>query len=374
MRIQHTLLSLALVMVMTAVFGQSQERKIKFEKTTHDFGQLEKGDPAEYTFTFTNTSDAPVTLSRVKASCGCTTPNWSREAIDPGATGEIKVKYNSYRVGKFTKSVTVTYDSVESPLLLYIKGNVAQGENAAENFTFSQGSTSFDKGSQAIGMLDSDKQKNVVFKVRNSGPQPIQFNGKYEHGPMMNVKVASPALNPGQVTTITVTVDGQKFDKGGNFEESILLYTNDAQGELKKLVISGTINKVYSEQELSAMPKIEFAQTNYDGGTIIEGETLDVTFKFTNTGGSDLIIQSVKASCGCTATAPKDKVVKPGQTSEITAAFNSRGRRGTQSKTVTVKTNDPMNPNVLLRLKTNVEQDPFHADDLGPAARPAVQR
>ena len=81
----------------------------------------------------------------------------------------------------------------------------------------------------------------------------------------------------------------------------------------------------------------------------------------------DLVLDNVKASCGCTATAPKDKIVKAGQTSEIVATFNSRGRRGQQNKSITVRSNDPDKPAVILRLKVNVEQDPFHQNNLGPA-------
>ena len=100
----------ALFLAATMVSAQ-QVRKIKFEKTTHEFGKVGFGDPAEYTFKFTNVSDAPVTLSRVKASCGCTTPSWTKEEVAPGNTGEIKVKYNTNRPGAFTKTVTVTYDT-----------------------------------------------------------------------------------------------------------------------------------------------------------------------------------------------------------------------------------------------------------------------
>ncbi|MEL6256745.1 MAG: DUF1573 domain-containing protein, partial [Bacteroidota bacterium] len=98
-----------------------------------------------------------------------------------------------------------------------------------------------------------------------------------------------------------------------------------------------------------------------------EGEKVDVAYKFTNTGKSDLKILSVKASCGCTASAPKDDVIKAGMSSEIIASFNSKGRKGPQSKTITVKTNDPDQPTLVLRLKVEVEQNPFHIEEVGPA-------
>ncbi|MEO0473926.1 MAG: DUF1573 domain-containing protein, partial [Bacteroidota bacterium] len=122
---------------LLSMANAQEDRKIKFEKTTHEFGSLDKGDPAEYTFQFTNVSGGPVKLSRVKASCGCTTPSYSKDEIAAGDQGEIKVKYNSNRVGPFTKTVTVTYDSVERPIILYIKGNV-KNTAAQDNGVYTQ--------------------------------------------------------------------------------------------------------------------------------------------------------------------------------------------------------------------------------------------
>ncbi|MEL7342697.1 MAG: DUF1573 domain-containing protein, partial [Bacteroidota bacterium] len=111
--------SLGLVLLLAVPARAQQDTKIKFEKTTHNFGTLEKGAKCEYTFQFTNVSENPIKLGRVKASCGCTTPSYTKDEVAPGATGTINVKYNSQRVGPFNKTVTVTYDSVERPIVLY---------------------------------------------------------------------------------------------------------------------------------------------------------------------------------------------------------------------------------------------------------------
>ena len=83
---------------MCIVVAYSQ---ITFEKTVHDFGVFDEGKIVEYTFKFKNTGDKPVWLTRVKPSCGCTTPQWTRDTIPPGGSGSILVKYNSQgRPGK----------------------------------------------------------------------------------------------------------------------------------------------------------------------------------------------------------------------------------------------------------------------------------
>ncbi|MCB0836808.1 MAG: DUF1573 domain-containing protein [Bacteroidetes bacterium] len=349
--------------IIMAFFAQAQQdHKIKFEKTTHEFGKIEFNGPAEYTFKFTNVSEEPVTLDRVKASCGCTTPSWTKEEIAPGAEGEIKVKYNTNRPGIFTKTVTVTYDTEEKPVVLYIKGEVEKNPEAADltAFRYNMKGLTFDQINQTIGTLDSDKTKTIVFKVKNVSPQPISFTGVYDKEMMFEIEQDKMQLTPGQIGTIKVSILGERFITPGPFSKKITLYTDDQEQPGKVLSINGNINKVYTESELAAMPGIEFELTEYDAGNILEGEKVIYGYKFKNTGKGDLEIESVKASCGCTATAPRDKVIPGGGTSEIIANFDSRGRQGQQTKTITVRTNDPQNPTIVLRLKANVEKDPFH--------------
>ena len=342
--------------------------KIKFDETTHQFGKIKKNDPAEHVFTFTNVSEAPVKLSRVKASCGCTTPSWTREEVKPGEKGEIAVKYNTARVGAFTKTVTVTYDETERPIILYIRGSVEGGETAIENvYVHRQGGLGFQQINQGLGTLDSDKKKILTFKAKNLSPQPINFTGKTDSEMMMRVIPSSNTVLPGEIVDIKVEVMGEKFITPGFFNKQISIYTDEANQAVKTLTVSGTLNKVMSAAEKAALPKIEFEQTAYNGGVVLEGEQVEVKYAFTNTGKSDLVIESVKASCGCTASAPKDKIIKPGQSSEIAAKFNSRGRQGKQSKSITVRTNDPENSTIILRLNVEVERNPFHVESVGPA-------
>ena len=380
---KHTLftLSLALLVSIGAVQAQIQvqeKTKIAFDKTTHEFGNLEKNKKAETTFYFTNTSDAPVTLKGVKASCGCTTPSWTRDAVNPGEKGEIVVGYNAAAAGPFTKSVTVTYDDAEKPIMLYIKGGVdaPAGSSVIPPSAFPNvlGGLAFDRLSATIGELDSDKESRVIFQVQNVSPLPIRFDTqhKHEHEAMFDVQPADAEILPGAKTTLTITVLGNKFITPGPFSQTIHLHTNDPAPGEKTLTITGSINKVVSAEERAQAPHIQFEQLAFDGGKVIEGEQVEYKYVFTNTGKQDLVIESVKASCGCTATAPKDDVIKPGQSSEIVATFDSRGRVGKQSKSVTVMTNDPDQSATVLRFELEVVKDPFHigGGGMSPVAAP----
>ena len=96
---------------------------LQLKENSHNFGKIPQGRPATYTFQIVNTGTTPLKLDNVRASCGCTTPEWSKAAIEPGATAEIRVGYNAYAEGTFTKTVTIIYNTNQTKLLT-ISGEV----------------------------------------------------------------------------------------------------------------------------------------------------------------------------------------------------------------------------------------------------------
>lgn len=96
---------------------------LQLKETEHDFGKIPQGKPVYCVFEITNTGSTALKLDNVQASCGCTTPEWSREPIAAGATAEIKVGYNAAAAGPFDKFITITYHSNQSKQVR-IKGTV----------------------------------------------------------------------------------------------------------------------------------------------------------------------------------------------------------------------------------------------------------
>lgn len=118
---------------MAFSFSQEAETKkpdnpnapeITFETDVHDFGTLQKGAPCVYEFLFKNTGKEPLIISDAQKTCGCTVPSFPKEPIPSGATGVIKVQYDSNRPGMFTKTVTVVSNAKNSPKVITIKGKV----------------------------------------------------------------------------------------------------------------------------------------------------------------------------------------------------------------------------------------------------------
>ena len=104
--------------------AQETKAKIEFKSETVDYGQITKGSDGVRVFEFTNTGDAPLIISKVSSSCGCTIPKKPDGPILPGKTGEIQVKYDTNRVGPIRKAITVISNAETPTKVLKIKGEI----------------------------------------------------------------------------------------------------------------------------------------------------------------------------------------------------------------------------------------------------------
>ena len=103
---------------------ESTNVTIDFVSKVMDYGTIEHNADGARKFIFTNNGTEPLLIKNAKGSCGCTVPTWPREPIAPGVTAEIGVKYATNRVGKFTKTITLTTNASKKPVILTIKGEV----------------------------------------------------------------------------------------------------------------------------------------------------------------------------------------------------------------------------------------------------------
>ena len=110
----------------------SSDATIDFESKVVDYGILEHNGNGDREFVFTNNGTEPLIIKNAKGSCGCTVPTWPREPIMPGETSKIGVKYATNRVGKFTKTITLTTNVGKKPIILTIKGEVTAPPKEAQ--------------------------------------------------------------------------------------------------------------------------------------------------------------------------------------------------------------------------------------------------
>ena len=224
-----TLLS-QILLFFIAVSSCFAQAEIEFAENSYDFGKIEEGTIAQHEFLFTNTGDQPLIISAVKASCGCTTPYWTKEPILPGKQGKIKAAYNSKnRPGNFNKSITVTSNAVHSTKMVYIKGSAVKSQNLQPMFTAQQLEQSpkieLDNKSLQLGKVQIKKGHNISFTVQNKGKSPLQLKGLYSSCRCLKIAQGQNwELAPGGQQQIQVTFTPQKI---GSFNYEAQLLSND---------------------------------------------------------------------------------------------------------------------------------------------------
>ncbi|WP_437918831.1 DUF1573 domain-containing protein [Sphingobacterium sp. LRF_L2] len=120
--------TIGILAVLVAIIGFTSMAlaigEFKFESETHDYGSIPQNKPASYDFKFSNTGDAPIIITEVKPSCGCSVAEFTRTPIKPGESGTITVTYNAAAKGPFTKQFTVKSNTKTPVKTLTVKGNV----------------------------------------------------------------------------------------------------------------------------------------------------------------------------------------------------------------------------------------------------------
>ncbi len=357
-RILQLMMAFSLLMAVGSAMAQGKA-EIKFEQTTHDFGSFKEADGVQTTtFKFKNEGDVPLVLTNVRASCGCTTPKWTREPVAPGKDGEIKVSYNpKNRPGTFNKSVTVTSNATVKTTVLRINGKVAPREKTlAEQYPRTIGPLRVKSNYISFAKVKQGEMVTKELELVNDSDNPVDIG--FRTVPKHMKAVAEPTVIPAKGRgKVTVTYDTKAANTYGFASHRIYLSLNGSKDYKSSIGVSCTIEEDFSHltpEQLANAPVANFEPKTHDFGAMTQGEKKDHTFTVTNDGKTDLLIRRVRSSCGCTAVAPSKKVIAPGETAPIKITFDSRGKRGRQSKSITVITNDPKTPTTTLRISSNV--------------------
>lgn len=347
---------IALVLAVNSVMGQS---KIVFDEMVHDFGSFKEADGLQTTtFSFTNSGTEPLVLSNVRASCGCTTPKWTREPVAPGQKGSIEVTYNpKNRPGSFNKSITINSNADNPTVVLRITGQVEQREKTlAEQYPRTIGPLRAKSNYISFAKLTMGQQDTKELELINDTDKPVEvgFRTVPKH---LTAKVEPSTIPAHGKGNLIVTYNTDEADTYGFASHRIYLSIDGSNDYKNSIGVSATIEEDFSNltpEQLAAAPVASFEPTTFDFGNMTQGEKKSHTFMLKNEGKSDLLIRRVRSSCGCTAVAPSKSTIAPGETAPIEVTFDSRGKRGRQSKSITVITNDPKNPTTTLRISSNV--------------------
>jgi hypothetical protein len=218
--------ALAFMLASATSFAQGV---LKFESESHDFAKVSEGTIASYEFKFKNTGDQPVVISHVQASCGCTTPDWTKEPILPGKTGFVKAAYNSNgRPGMFNKTITVASNATEPSKVLTIKGEVLTRAEIAKNATPEEKAKSpklvLTSNSHDFGKVETYRQVITKFKVKNTGKSDLLITDVKTNCSCVSLQRIPEPIKPNKEGVVELSYNPNLL---GDRMEEVEIYSND---------------------------------------------------------------------------------------------------------------------------------------------------
>jgi hypothetical protein len=337
-----------------------QVRAITFREDIFDFGSVsEQGGPVTHEFVFTNNSGRPVKILSVQASCGCTTPGWSKEVVAPSKTGFIQASFDPQgRPGYFNKTLTVITDYDANPIILQIKGEVERTGKVAENeYQIANGNWKLRTQIFNMGkVLIKDEVTVREFPFVNAGEKPVTFAGKVVAPAYIKVDVHPATVAPGQKGAVRISYDGKLKNKYGFQSDNVEITTDDEANPVKSFSIYATLEDYFpqlSADEISKAPRLTIGNS-IDFGRIKATGQSSKDIQFTNTGKKELSIKSLQGNCTCIAVSASKYTLKPGETGTLHVTFDPSERTGTLTKAVTIYSNDPHAPVQRLTLSAYV--------------------
>lgn len=241
MKYIKTIFLLSLLFILSHGYAQPI---INFENTTHDFEQIPEGIIATHEFKFKNDGDAPLIINKVQASCGCTTPYWTKEPILPGEEGVITASYNSKgRPGAFNRSITITTNASEPTSRIFIKGNAAPVNNAGEIYSREEldnsATITLEKNIINIGKVENGRGVPVKIRVTNTGKSNLIISGIQAACRCLHMSAESPTLiAPGKTDELHLVYRAKNT---GKIAETVSIQTNDLITPAAKVIIHAEV-------------------------------------------------------------------------------------------------------------------------------------
>ena len=352
-----------LCMALAAVAMMAQQPVITFSKTEHDFGKINEGDGrVSVVFEFKNEGMAPLILSNVRASCGCTTPTWTKEPVEPGQNGSITVTYNpNGRPGRFQKTVTITSNATEPTVRVYIKGEVIpKSAKPVNKYTVAVGALSMKEKTLDLGTIKKGESKKGEMEYANLTKEEhrVELATNAADAYLVNqVTLAAPKAN--EIGKFVFALDTKATKMYGPVEAYAYVVVDGKReiSETYKLTVKANIVEDFSNMTVEQKQQAPIIEVNNElnAGKIAAGKTLKFAFPIKNIGVNPLEIRRIYTTEKALSI-KQPKAIKSGKKSMVSVDIHTKDlKAGAYSREVVIITNDYMNPVKRVKLSFVVE-------------------
>lgn len=345
----------------------AQQPVITFAKMDHDFGKIkEEGGKVSTVFEFKNEGMAPLVLTNVKASCGCTTPTWTKTPVEPGETGTITVTYNpNGRPGVFHKSINVTCNAENSPVRLQIRGEVIpKPVKPVNKYPVQMGELTLTEKIINFGsMLNTDSRTKVIeYANQTDHDLMVEVLTDPETSSYLFATATLPVVKPGETGKISVNLDAKQSHLWGAQTFAVYVKVNGKRvlTDEYKITINASIDEDFSQlttEQKQQAPIVE-VRKEINLGTIKRGTIVKEVLSLKNVGGGlPLLVRNISDPMpGMLKIVAGKGAIKTGKKMDIKLELDTRNMEPQHyRRELVIQTNDPQNPKVKVVLGWTIE-------------------
>ena len=237
-------LSLTFFLASLIATASAAQGRLAFDVQEHEMGRLSESQPGAFTFRFVNDGDAPLTLAEVESNCGCTIPAYTSDAVAPGGSGEVAVRYETAgRPGPFESAVRVTTDAGQA-VTLRISGTV---QPALATTGTPVGSLAFETLDKDLGAVPASDVLQTSIQFANTGARPIRVE-RVDAPDGVDVVFPRGPVFPDQLGGLFVTAETPAaLAAGGQVAFELALVTDDPVEPVKRVRVRAVLAESVNE-------------------------------------------------------------------------------------------------------------------------------
>lgn len=350
-------------MVLAIACGNSNPKGLVVLNTTCSFDTIAPDNGiTRMEFKVINNTDKPWLPDSVFADCVCLASFYGTESVNPGDTLTIVTQlYPDYEEGAFNKTVTIKtgLEGKQAELKLNVTGFIDVSNVSVEKRypISSAGGLLFKSKNFDFGQVLQGKIGATEGEVYNNGTTPVTFTAISGMPDYIRMDFFPRTIQPGESSKIKANISTEIYKNVGKATFAMDIVTEADSIPMIPINLLVDLMENFStltEEELLNAPQVSFDDTEFNYGTITDGDIVEHTFTVTNKGNSDLYIRKIETGCGCTVATPEKGVLAAGESTTIKAVFNSAHKEGNIRIYVRVITNDPKQPYTQLKIDGKV--------------------
>lgn len=364
LRFKLILLTLASILSITVISAQNNAQ-ISVDELSYNFGTINEADgPASHVFIIRNTGTGPLVITRVTASCGCTQPEYSKEPIAPGKTGELKITFDPKgRPGPFHKTISIYSNGRKGTFNLTVKGEVKpKSIQPVITYPYSIGELKLHTKTILYSSIRPEETLGEQIHIMNDSQRDLTI--RLDKLPnYFTVDVNPATLQPGETGEITILLEGKMVKRKGRITAELPVIVNSSEPKETIGHIQIAANLIDNFNKLSASEKaqapvaqlsgtlLEFGLLQTKGGIIpLIGGKASISFDITNTGKSPLLIYSVTCDDDRLDISGGKRELKPGATATFKVSVRPKDVKTRMESLINVVCNDPNGPVRLIKV------------------------